>query len=496
MKIHVTDSDWKSIDTDLLIYPVSEASPPSAQPAPGPDEPLDALVAELVESGEWKPSKGSSVVLFAPRGCEARRVGLIGLGSGTPFDSGSFRNAVMNTVRSLSSAPVKRVTAVISSMADQEEACKMLFEGIFLGRFDPGVYKSSGSAVNDSFTMTLVSSLDQEKTQLIMEQSEILSNAVNLARKLSNEPGNLLCPESFVREVYDAASGTDLRIEVMEEKELREKGFGCLLAVAQGSSNKPRLCILEHNPDQDQEEPPVVLVGKGVTFDSGGISIKPSASMEEMRVDKSGACSVLGAMLAISRLKSPSRVIGIMPLAENLPGGNAQRPGDVVTAYNGTTVEIINTDAEGRLILADAMAWAIKKYKPRCLVDIATLTGSCVVALGHHRAGLFSNEDNLCAQLLEAAERGGEKLWRLPLDDEYKESLESKIADIKNCGDRWGGAVTAAKFLESFIGETPWCHIDMAGTDFFQSGINKGTPPGFGVRTLVEFVKLIAGRDS
>ncbi|MCK5795348.1 MAG: leucyl aminopeptidase, partial [Anaerolineales bacterium] len=421
---------------------------------------------------------------------------LIGLGSSCSSDSGSFRTAVMNTVRSLHNAPVKRVTAVLSAFADQEEACRMLFEGVFLGQFDPGVYKSSNKAVEDSWTVDLISSLDQEKAQLICEQSEIISEAVNLARRLSNEPGNKLYPESFVQEVRKAASETDLKIEVMEEKELCEKGFGCLIAVAQGSNNPPRLCILEHNPAPGQEEHPIVLVGKGVTFDSGGISIKPSASMEEMRADKSGACSVLGAMLAISRLKSPSRVIGVLPLAENLPGGKAQRPGDVVTAYNGTTIEIINTDAEGRLILADAMAWAIKKFKPRCLVDIATLTGACVVALGHHRAGLFSNENTLCSELLEGADRGGEKFWRLPLDDEYKESLESKIADLKNCGDRWGGAITAAKFLESFVGDTPWCHIDMAGTDSFPSGINKGNPPGFGVRTLVEFVKLMGARKS
>ncbi len=493
MKIEVKDYDWKPIDADLLLYPVSAETPATGNPENSSDETLSSLVAELQQSKEWTPSKGNSIVLLAPRGCSARRVGLIGLGKGnTAFDSGSFRTAVMNIVRSLRSAPVNRITAVISSISDQEKAGRMLLEGILMGQFDPGVHKSSEGRVDNNFTITLVSSLGQEETNLIAEQSKIISDAVNLARKLSNEPGNLLYPEPFVREVQVASADTDLKIEVMKEKELREKGFGCLLAVAQGSCNKPRLCILEHNPDSDHAKPPVVLVGKGVTFDSGGISIKPSASMEEMRADKSGACSVLGAMLAISRLKLPTRVIGIMPLVENLPGGNAQRPGDVVTAYNGTTVEIINTDAEGRLILADAIAWAVKKFQPVCLVDIATLTGACAIALGQYRAGLFSNNDKLCAQISTAADRGGEKLWRMPLDDEYKEALESKIADLKNCGDRLGGAITAAKFLESFVGEIPWCHIDMAGTDYFPSGINKGTPPGFGVRTLVEFVRLLA----
>ena len=215
-----------------------------------------------------------------------------------------------------------------------------------------------------------------------------------------------------------------------------------------------------------------------------------------MRADKSGACSVLGSMLAISKLDIPVRVVGIMPLVENLPGGNAQRPGDVVEAYNGTTVEIINTDAEGRLILADTLAWAVENYKPRFLVDIATLTGACMVALGHFRAGMFSNNETLSTQFENAAQLAGEKFWRMPLDDEYRESLESKIADIKNCGIRWGSAIIAAKFLESFVDKTPWCHIDMAGTDFFQSGANKGTPPGFGVSTMVEFARLISYKES
>lgn len=497
MKIHITDSGWESKDTDLLLLPVYEDALSLKKAASSPDVLLSRLVSELIKSKEWTPAKGNSIILFAPRGCAARRVGLIGLGpSTTPFDNGSFRIAVMNIVRSLRSAKVKEVTAVLSAISDQEEACRMLCEGILLGWFDPGVHKSAVGKTSHCPTVTLVSSLTSKKAGLLAEQSFILSDAVNLARKLSNEPGNLLYPEAFVQAVHEAASGTDLKIEVMEEKQLREQGFGCLLAVAQGSRHEPRLCIIEHNPCPGRGEPPVVLVGKGVTFDSGGISIKPSASMEEMRADKSGACSVLGAMLGISRLKCNSRVIGVLPLAENLPGGNAQRPGDVVTAYNGTTVEIINTDAEGRLILADAMAWAVKEFKPSSLIDIATLTGACAVALGRYRAGLFSNDDNFCGQICEASDRGGEKLWRLPLDEEYKEALESKIADIKNCGDRLGGAITAAKFLESFVGKTPWCHIDMAGTDAFPSGINKGNPPGFGVRTLVEYVRLAAEKKS
>lgn len=496
MNTKVITEGWDSIDTDLLIYPVNEKIPGEEEPGSDNSNFLEKLAAELQESGEWKPSRGSSLLLIHPLGCKAKRVGLIGLGpAGAEFDRGSFRTAVMNLVRSMQSVPLKRITAHISRFADQATAGRMLCEGIFLGAFDPGVHKSSRVSTGPLEKLALVSSLKKKETDRILRESEIISSAVNLARELSNEPGNLLYPEAFIRRTREAVSGTGLEIRVLEERELREKGFGCLLAVAKGSCRKPFLCVIEHNPGGDHSEPPIVLVGKGVTFDSGGISIKPSASMEEMRADKSGACSVLGTLLAVSKLNLKARVLGIMPLVENLPGGNAQRPGDVVRAYNGTTVEVINTDAEGRLILADAMSWAVEQFRPSALVDIATLTGACAVALGHHRAGLFSNNQGLCSQLFAAAETGGEKLWRLPLDEEYRESLESRIADIKNCGDRWGGAITAAKFLQSFVGETPWCHIDMAGTDFFQSGINKGTPPGFGVRTMVEFVRLNSSRN-
>jgi len=490
MKIKSTTSDWKTIETDLLLYPVSEEDLSSPGADPGRDDPLLTIAGAMAGNGEWKPSRGGSLVLYRPRGCAAERVGLIGLGKKQAgFNPGAFRTAVMNVVRSLKSGPLENITAVLGPLLPSGEACRMLFEGIYLGRFDPAVHKSGSSQLSEPGEITLVSAMAEGEALQLLEESKILAEAVNLARRFSNEPGNLLYPEAFVIKAGEELMGAGLKVKVMEEAELRENGFGCLLGVAQGSGHRPRVLILEHDPHPGKRTSPIVLVGKGVTFDSGGISIKPSASMEEMRADKSGACTVLAAMSAASRLELPTRVVGIMPLVENLPGGNAQRPGDVVRAYNGTTVEIINTDAEGRLILADALAWAVEHYQPRFLVDIATLTGACVIALGHHRAGLFSNDDALSERLCTCAGKAGEKFWRLPLDDEYRASLESKIADIKNCGDRWGGAITAAKFLESFVDERPWCHIDMAGTDFFPSGINEGTPPGFGVRTLVELIR-------
>lgn len=490
MKIKIIEKHPESIPSNLLLFPVAESTDQKNCSAP-----LERLAAGISETREWKPAKGTYTVLIRPRECRAERVGLIGIGpDDQEFDPGAFRSAVMNAVRALRSASVQKLAADLSRIPDQEEGLRMVVEGIYLGLFDPGTHKSSQDRTQIPKELHLVSSLVPEIAERAVRESAVLAESVNLSRKLSNEPGNLLYPASFAELIKDVSSQNGLTVKIMDEEELKEEGFRCLLAVGQGSRQKPCLAILEHAPSASREATPLVLVGKGVTFDSGGISIKPSLAMEEMRADKSGACSVLGAMLAIARLGLKIRVVGLMPLVENLPGGNAQRPGDVVTAWNGKTVEIINTDAEGRLILADTLAWAVNRFKPRCLVDIATLTGACVVALGHTRAGLFSNNDQLCADLLKASKRGGEKLWRLPLDEEYSEGLESKIADLKNCGDRWGGAITAAKFLEAFIDEIPWGHIDMAGTDFFQSGPNKGTPPGFGVRTLVELARIIESK--
>ena len=257
------------------------------------------------------------------------------------------------------------------------------------------------------------------------------------------------------------------------------------MAVARGSDEPARLIILRHWGAPDSESPPGVLVGKGVTFDSGGLSIKPAQSMEEMKSDKAGACAVLAAMRAIAQLQVPQNVVAIVAAAENLPSGRAQRPGDVIRSYSGKTIEVINTDAEGRLLLADALHYALQ-FDPAFVVDIATLTGACVVALGKLRAGVFSNDPSLRDALFRAADRAGERIWQLPLDEEYRDELKSDIADIRNIGERWGGAISAAKFLEEFVSESRWCHIDMAGVARFpEDDVVKGAT-GFGVRMLVD----------
>jgi leucyl aminopeptidase len=330
-----------------------------------------------------------------------------------------------------------------------------------------------------------------------LEQSihlgRVVAEAVNLARLLTNEPGNRINPLRFADKANEVARKSGLDIQVLDEQDMKHKGMNSVLAVAAGSVHPARFIVLKHLGAEESAEKPVVLIGKGVTFDSGGVSLKPAQSMEEMKADKAGACSVLAAMQAVAQLRVPRNVVALLPVVENLPGGKAQRPGDIIRSMGGKTIEVVNTDAEGRLILADALCYARAEFDPAGIVDLATLTGACVVALGRVRAGLFSNNDAWCGRLLQAANRCGEKLWRLPLDSEYRQNIESRIADVKNVGNRWGGAITAAKFLQEFVGETPWCHVDMAGVDLFHEKQDLEGPTGFGVLTLTQLVLNVSG---
>ena len=317
-----------------------------------------------------------------------------------------------------------------------------------------------------------------------------IAEATNAIRDIGNLPGNVLFPESLAARAVKLARAAKLKITVLDEKKLRARGFGGLLAVGQGSERGPRFIILEHRGGP-KSQPPIALVGKAITFDTGGISIKPAASMEDMIFDKCGGLAVLGAMTAISRLKLKSNVVGLIASAENMPGGNAYRPGDIVTTYDGKHIEIINTDAEGRVVLADAIAYARRDCRAAAIIDLATLTGACVVALGEYAAGLFTSDDPLRDRLLAAAEMTGERLWPLPLFPEHEEQIKSDVALIKNAGGRLGGASTAAAFLKAFAENTPWAHLDIApvahtGKD--RADLARGAT-GFGVRTLVELVE-------
>jgi leucyl aminopeptidase len=317
----------------------------------------------------------------------------------------------------------------------------------------------------------------------------ITGQAQNFARTIANRPANVINPVTLAAEARKLARNTpSLQCTVLDEKQLKTKKMGGILAVGQGSATPPRLIVLKYTPAGATKNTPAIgLVGKAVTFDSGGISLKPGAGMHDMKFDKSGGIAVLGAMNAIARLKPKCRVYGLIPSAENMPGTGSYRPGDIITTFSGKTVEIQNTDAEGRMILCDAITYA-ERLGCKTIVDIATLTGACVVAIGQKRAGLMSNDEKLITKIKQASETTGERVWHLPCDDEFVEEMKSKIADLKNVGGKWGGACTAAAFLSQFVDKAKWAHVDMAGVGVWGAGENDAPGSiGFGVRLLTAF---------
>ena len=488
MKIEVTQQDWTTVECDAMITLLPDDKEQAGAEAKQLDQKLGGLLTQLYESSEFKGETGEILVLYRPRGLKVERLVLAGNGPRPAADFGTIRNSILKAVTKLKGFALENLVVLTPSWATVPASVQAATEGVVLARFNLAEYKTEESSETSIGQVTIAVHDDEQGVSLTerVRRGEVLGEATNLARRLTNEPGNRVNPSSFSVQAEELAEKAGLRIRILDETDLEGLGMNAILAVAQGSSEPARLIVLSHNGSADPAESPIVFVGKGVTFDSGGISLKPAKSMEEMKGDKAGACSVLAAMKAIADLRLPLNVVALLPIVENLPGGKAQRPGDVVHSFSGKTIEVINTDAEGRLILADALSYAKQEFSPRCMVDIATLTGACIVALGHLRAGLFSNNNEFCSEVVEAADQGGERLWRLPLDSEYRKDLESQIADIKNTGNRWGGAIVAAKFLEDFVGETPWCHIDMAGVDLFRENHDVVGPTGFGVRTLVE----------
>jgi leucyl aminopeptidase len=333
---------------------------------------------------------------------------------------------------------------------------------------------------------------DTNKVSDVIKKAEMVSEGVLYTRSIANLPPNECNPSQFAGFAKSLSHKNKLKCTVLSKSELRQKGFGGISAVGQGSKNEPKLIILEHNGKKGDR--PIVLVGKAVTFDTGGISIKPAEKMDEMKFDKCGGCTVLGIMRAVSELNLPVNLVGIIPTVENMPGGESYRPGDIIKLYGGKTAEILNTDAEGRLILFDALSYGIKTYKPKEVIDFATLTGACIVALGANVAGLVSNNKRLADQLKKSSDKTGEQVWQLPLNEDYMEMIKSDFADIKNVGTgRVAGTITAAAFLASAVENTPWAHFDIAGTAWVQTGSKEKsyTPKGatgFGVRLILDYL--------
>ena len=380
----------------------------------------------------------------------------------------------------------KHVVATLSADLKGKEEAKntnALAIGLRLGGYRFDKYRQA----EDRFVgpaSCVVLGLTQEQNS----QVDALVDGVYLARDLVSEPGNILTPTQLAQRSKDLER-LGVQVEILNEDQMRELGMGALLGVGQGSEEPSQLVVMQWNGGKD--EAPMAFVGKGVCFDTGGISIKPASGMEEMTMDMGGAAAVVGAMHAIAKAKLPANVVGVIGCVENMPDGKAQRPGDVVTTMAGKTVEVLNTDAEGRLVLADALWYTKERFKPSCMIDLATLTGAILVSLAHEYAGLFSNNDELVSQLNEASERSGERVWRLPLAEKYDSMLRSRIADIANIGGRYAGSITAAQFLKRFVGDTAWAHLDIAGTAYVKEAHDQGPKgaTGYGARLLFEFAR-------
>ena len=445
--------------------------------------------AEVIVSGEVTGKTFESTVLHHPAKLKAKRLLLLGGGKAKKFSPSELRKLAGAAVRALKSKSLRSFAFLAPDGIKAEEAVRAIVEGAFIGNFDPDTYKSDRKDQRID-SLTLVASGDKASLQKAMDEARVIGESQNFTRELVNEPSNRMTPSVLADHARKMSQQVGLKCDVYGADKIKELKMGAFWGVAQGSDEPPALIIMRYEPSGAPEKPVLGLVGKGITFDTGGISIKPADGMEKMKYDMAGGATMIGVMRAIALLKPKVKVIGIVCATENMPSGKAQKPGDIQTAMSGKTIEIINTDAEGRLVLADGLCYA-RQLGCTHLIDAATLTGAVVVALGYANAGVFANDDAMYERFNNALNRAGEKMWRLPLDDEYKEQIRSNIADIMNTGGRWGGAITAAMFLKEFAEETPWIHLDIAGTAWMEDSkpwIAKG-PSGIAVRSLVEFAK-------
>lgn len=482
----VVTGDPRTADADLVIVTSFEAqTSPLAAWASATNSEIDRAIASKEFSGKLYEAFFTPIVSSAGR---AARLAVIGLGPQRDFTVDRARRVASAIGLMARQKKIPRIAFSADGPLDSPDMIQAIAEGLTLAEFDAGRYKTSG---DESFELRqlgiIVSDGSREAAGHAIRRGRVIGEHCNVARALDNEPGNALTPSVFAERLAEIARGAGLTVEVLDHKELERLGMGMLLGVGRGSADPPRLVVIRYEPPAAPKAPVLGLVGKGITFDTGGISIKPATDMDRMKDDMAGGAAVACAMCAMAELGAPIRVVGVIPIAENMPGGRALRPGDVLKSASGKTVEVINTDAEGRLILGDAL-WYAQKSGATHLVDIATLTGAISVALGKITSGLFGTPAVFVEHVRETAERAGDRCWPLPLFEEYKDQLRSEIADMLNTGGRNGGAITAALFLREFTGGLPWIHMDIAGTAWAEENkpfMPKG-PTGVGVRTLVE----------
>jgi len=466
------------------------------------DKAAGQVISNLLKLGDFTGAANQAAVLYSNGSLACRRILLVGLGDKKSLQLDTLRQAAGVAARTADQLGAARLAMALQTLIgeklDLELVGQAVTEGAISGHYDFQDYlpasKDSKEVQNLRISLIDSKAAAVRKLNAGRKTGIILSEAQNRTRMIDNKPGNEINPPSLARQAQKLARQFGLKCKIFDDKQLARMKMNAILAVGGGSASKPRLIMLEHNGRRSAKDsaPDAIIVGKAITFDTGGISIKPSANMETMKYDKSGGCNVLGILTGAAQLKLAKRIIGLIPAAENMPSHTSYRPGDIIRTYSGKTVEVQNTDAEGRMILCDALHYAAK-MKPKAIVDMATLTGACVIALGEHNAGLFSNNDPLRKAIEKAAQASGEPVWHLPSDEKYLEQMKSKMADLKNVSGREGGACTAAAFLGAFVDDTPWAHIDIAAvadTDKPKPSRAPGAT-GFAVRLVLEYLRSV-----
>jgi len=493
MCIRDRTSPYAALDTESLVTYVFEEADPVQGRIAELDQAANGLLGKLSKSGELTGKMLEFTLVHSPSGLKAARLLLVGAGKREQFNSATLRKVAGAALRYLKARSIKHFGFLVRENDATEESAQVVVEGALAANFESDKYKTekkNGKSV-DSVLLAGYTDVERAAGERGLARGRIIADAQNFTRDLANEPSNKLTPRILAEKAEAMAKEAGLAVEILDEKKIAALKMGALLSVAQGSIEPPRMMIVTYMPANPKPGAPVIgLVGKAVTFDTGGISIKPAEGMEKMKYDMAGGATMLGVMRALAALKPNVKVICVVPSTENMPGGRAQKPGDIQVAMSGKTIEVLNTDAEGRLILADGITYA-KQLGATHLIDAATLTGAIVVALANINVGVFGSEQAFTDKLLASSKAAGEKMWQMPVDDEYREFIKGSVADIQNIGSgKGGGAITGAMFIKEFSGDTPWIHLDIAGTawnDEQKAWLAKG-PTGVALRTLVHLV--------
>ena len=493
MQITLGSMPYTALETDALVSYVFEEIDPVGGRIAEIDRAANGLLGKLAKGGELTGKTLETTLIHAPAGLKAARLLLVGAGKREPFNSAMLRRIAGAALRHLKARSVKQFAFLVRENDATEEAAQVVTEGALAANFEPDKYKTDKKSEKFLDSVLLLGYPEAERAAAGrgLARGRIIAESQNFTRDLVNEPSNKLTPRILAEKAEAMARQAGLAVEILDENRIAELKMGALLSVAQGSVEPPRMMVVTYTPANPQPGAPVIgLVGKAVTFDTGGISIKPADGMEKMKYDMAGGATMLGVMRALAALKPNVKVICVVPSTENMPGGRAQKPGDIQTAMSGKTIEVLNTDAEGRLILADGITYA-KQLGATHLIDAATLTGAIVVALANVNAGVFGSDQAFTDRFLASSKAAGEKMWQMPIDDDYREFIKGTVADIQNIGSgKGGGAITGAMFLKEFSGDTPWIHLDIAGTawnDDAKPWLAKG-PTGAALRTLIHLI--------